>query len=145
MSKMEEEKLSWGQVIDKEDLNQINLPKSMIESYIKKTQKKHVLIVFTPRENILKIDVFPIENKDIIKVQLKLTQFSGSTVKQIAHIIRELNIPKNLFTSGVCIQSDMCLYEAYIEYHKLGVSLDDLKERFTDVENVTEVNIIKIK
>ena len=141
-----EKNLSWGKVIEKNALETIKLPKEMVNSFIEgiKTNYNNVLVVFTPRNNILKIDVFPVENEDIIKVQLELTQFSGNTVKQIGKIIRELNIPKNLFTSGVCVKTNLCLYEAYIEEQKLPVSIDEIKERFSQVENVINVNITKI-
>jgi hypothetical protein len=139
--------LSWGKVVDKNSLAQISLPKQMIEEFLKNAEPgyNNILIVFTPRQSILKIDVFPVETKDIIKVQLILTQFSGNTVKQIGQIIRTLDIPKNLFTSGVCIKSNLCVYEAYIEERKLKVSLHELKEKFSEVENVVEVIISKLE
>ncbi len=141
-----ENNLSWGKVVTKNSLENISLPKDMIQSFINSinTIYKSVLIVFTPRNNILKIDVFPVENEDILKLQLELTQFSGDAVKQIGKIIRELNIPKNLFTSGVCVKSNLCLYEAYIEEQKLPVSITEMKERFSHVENVIRVNITKL-
>lgn len=141
---MEEQNLSWGKVVEKKSLNTIQLPEDMIKEFINLTELENMLIVFTPRQNILKIDIFPVESKNIIKVQLKLTQFSGMTVKQIGQIIREMNIPKNLFTSGVCLQADLCLYEAYIEEQKLSISLDELKEKFKEVENVVKVEITKL-
>lgn len=140
----DENNLSWGKVAGKDTLKQINLPKSMIEPFIKNTITDNVLIVFTPRQNLLKIDVFPIESKEIIKIQLILTQFSGNTVKQIGQIIRDMNIPKNLFTSGVCIKSNLCVYEAYIEKDKLKVPLETLKDHFNTVENVVDVFIDQI-
>ena len=147
MNKMSENNLSWGKVVDKESLGQISLPKQMIDEFLKTSEPgfNNILIVFTPRQNILKIDVFPVETRDIIKVQLILTQFSGNTVKQIGQIIKILDIPKNLFTSGVCIKSNLCVYEAYIEERKLKVSLQELKEKFSEVENVVEVIISKLE
>lgn len=141
---MDENNLSWGRVVDKNSLNNIVLPKEMIENFIGQTSTENALIVFTPRKKILKIDVFPVESKDIVKVKLELTEFSGNTVKQIGQIIRDNNIPKNLFTSGVCIKTELCLYEAYIEERKLSISIKELKEHFSGVDNVVKVEVSRI-
>ena len=142
---MNEENLSWGKVFDKKSLGQIKLPENMIKTFINNTNKQKALVVFTPRQNLLKIDVFPVEDNEIFKIQLKLTQFSGNTVKAIGRIIREMNIPKNLFTSGVCLKDNFCLYEAYIEKSNITVTIDVLKRKFAKVENVVDVIITKLE
>ena len=58
---------------------------------------------------------------------------------------QDINLPKNLFTSGVCLESNLCLYEAYIEKNKLFISIDKLKQKFSEIDNVINVIIEDLK
>lgn len=143
---MAEKELSWGKVVDKNTLGNISLPKKMFDSYFKESWTAsdtltHVLIVFSPKPRALKIDIFPLEGSEVVKLQLKLTDFSVNTIEQIREITKELNLPDDLFMSGVCIEQRYCLYESYIEKNKLEVSVDLIKERFASIESITDVQL----
>jgi hypothetical protein len=143
---MVEKELSWGKVVEKNTLGNISLPKKMFDSYFKESWAAsdtltHVLIVFSPKPRALKIDIFPLVGSEVVKLQLKLTDFSVNTIEEIREITKELNLPDDLFMSGVCIEQRYCLYESYIEKNKLEVSVDLIKERFASVESITDVNI----
>jgi hypothetical protein len=147
---MTDRTLSWGKVVDKNTLGNISLPKKMFDSFFKESWTTsefltHVLIVFSPKPRALKIDIFPLEGSEVIKIQLKLTDFSVNTIEKIREITRELRLPDDLFMSGVCVQQKYCLYESYIEKSKLEVPLEIIKERFTSVESITDVNIQNIE
>ncbi|TFG20057.1 MAG: hypothetical protein EU530_04335 [Promethearchaeota archaeon] len=143
---MAEKELSWGKVVEKNTLGNISLPKKMFDSFFKESWTSspsltHVLIVFSPKPRALKIDIFPLEGSEVIKILLKLTDFSVNTIEQIREITKELKLPDDLFMSGVCIEQRFCIYESYIEKNKLKVSVDLIKERFASVESITEVQV----
>ncbi len=147
---MVEKELSWGKVVEKNTLGNISLPKKMFDSFFKESWTSsasltHVLIVFSPKPRALKIDIFPLEGSEVIKILLKLTDFSVNTIEQIREITKELKLPDDLFMSGVCIEQRNCVYESYIEKNKLEVSVDLIKERFTSVESITDVLVQNIE
>ena len=143
---MTEKELSWGKVVDKNTLGNISLPKKMFNSFFKESwtasdSLSHVLIVFSPKPRALKIDIFPLEGSEVIKIHLKLTDFSVNTIEQIREITKELKLPDDLFMSGVCIEQMYCVYESYIEKNKLEVPIELIKERFASVESITDVQV----
>ncbi|MHA1111387.1 MAG: hypothetical protein ACTSRE_09815 [Promethearchaeota archaeon] len=143
---MSEKELSWGKVVEKNTLGNISLPKKMFNSFFKESwtasdSLSHVLIVFSPKPRALKIDIFPLEGNEVIKIYLKLTDFSINTIEQIREITKELKLPDDLFMSGVCIEQKYCVYESYIEKNKLKVPIDLIKERFASVESITDVQV----
>ena len=147
---MAEKTLSWGKVVEKNTLGNISLPKKMFESFLKESWNvshslTHVLIVFSPKPRALKIDIFPLEGSEVIKIQLKLTDFSVKTIEKIREITKELKLPDDLFMSGVCVEQRYCVYESYIEKSKLKISLDQIKDRFSSIESITDVEIQNIE
>jgi hypothetical protein len=147
---MTDRTLSWGKIVEKNTLGNISLPKKMFDSFFKETWTAsdiftHVLIVFSPKPRALKIDIFPLEGSEVIKLQLKLTDFSVKTIEKIRQITKELKLPDDLFMSGVCVEQKYCLYESYIEKSKLEVPLEEIKEKFTSVESITDVDVQNIE
>ncbi|MBN2155122.1 MAG: hypothetical protein JW776_03705 [Candidatus Lokiarchaeota archaeon] len=147
---MTDKELSWGKVVDKNTLGNISLPKKMFDSFFKeslaaKQSLTHVLVVFSPKPRSLKIDIFPLEGEEVIKIQLKLTDFSVSTIEQIREITKELDLPDDLFMSGVCVEQRYCLYESYIEKNKLTVPIELVKKRFSKIPSITDVKIYKVE
>ena len=147
---MTEKTLSWGKVVEKNTLGNISLPKKMFDSFFQDSWSfsnslTHVLIVFSPKPRALKIDILPLEGSEVIKIQLKLTDLSVNTIEQIRQITKELKLPDDLFMSGVCIEQKYCLYESYIEKSKLEVSLEQIKDQFTSVDSITDVEIQNIE
>jgi len=150
MNEIIEKELSWGKVVDKNTLGNISLPKKMFDSFFKASwtaspSLTHVLIVFSPKPRALKIDIFPLEGKEVLKIQLRLTDFSVNTIEQIREITKDLKLPDDLFMSGVCIEQKHCLYESYIEKNKLKIPIELLKERFSAVESIIDVQIYNIE
>lgn len=134
---MTKKDLSFGQLVSREQLKNLKIPGDITQSF----QTRNFLVVIAPRSNILKINVFPTDSKSITKIIIYLREFSPFIVKKIASIIRKLDLP-NLYTSGVCLQEDRCVYEAYIEFSKLSVGVDVIREEF---EAITDIESVKIE
>ncbi len=150
MINMRDKELSWGKVVEKNTLGNISLPKKMFDSFFKETwtnseEFTHVLIVFSPKPRALKIDIFPLTGSEVVKIQLKLTDFSINTIEQIREITKELRLPDDLFMSGVCVEQKYCLYESYIEKSKLIVPVELIQQKFASIESVTDVNVDHIE
>lgn len=131
--------LSRGQLLPRERLAALRIPNEILENF----SERNFLVVIAPRSNIIKINVFPTDSKSIVKVLIKLREFSPYIVKKIASIIRRLSLP-NLFTSGMCVEENRCIYEAYIDKSKLDVSLDDLRASFEEIGDIQAVEITEL-
>ncbi|HMF34842.1 MAG TPA: hypothetical protein VKK79_25700 [Candidatus Lokiarchaeia archaeon] len=132
--------LSEGQLVSRVDLANLHIPQKILDEL---QAAKNFLVIFAPRPNIIKINVFPSDSDEIVKILIKLTEFSPETVKTIASIIRMLNLP-NLYTSGMCIRENECVYEAYIEKDKLEVDVDSIQNEFEKVANVKSVEVYSL-
>ncbi|MHA1342255.1 MAG: hypothetical protein ACTSRZ_20860 [Promethearchaeota archaeon] len=141
---MSNENLSWGRVVGKDSIKSIELPEELYDHFTKSIKTSRLLIIFTPRKDLLKIDVFPVESNEIIKIQLHLLQFSGETLKKIGEIIQKMDITRNLYTTGVCIREDLCLYEVYLEEEGLKYSAEQLEQEFRSIKDVQKVYIQKL-
>lgn len=133
--------LSEGQLVSRRGLANLSIPNKVIDEI---QGSKNFLVIFAPRPNIIKINIFPSDSSEIVKILIKLQEFSPTTVKTIASIIRDLNLP-NLYTSGMCIKENECIYEAYIEKDKLNVEIDKIQREFEKIENVKSVEVFTLK
>jgi len=148
---MMDKEINWGKIVEKNKLGNIMLPKKMFDSIINETEMTspspttHVLVIFSPKPRALKIDIFPLESREVIKIQLKLTDFTVRTIEQLREVTKELNLPDYLHMSGVCVEKQFCLHESYIEKEKLTVSIDLVRERFMSIDSVTDVQIYHVE
>ncbi len=133
--------LSEGQLVSRRGLANLSIPNKVIDEI---QGSKNFLVIFAPRPNIIKINIFPSDSEEIVKILIKLQEFSPTTVKTIASIIRELNLP-NLYTSGMCIKENECIYEAYIEKDKLKADIIVIRNEFEKIENVKSVEVFTLK
>jgi hypothetical protein len=133
--------LSEGQLVSRRSLGNLRIPDKVVDEI---QGSKNFLVIFAPRPNIIKINIFPSDSEEIVKILIKLQEFSPTTVKTIASIIHNLNLP-NLYTSGMCIKENECIYEAYIEKDKLKVDMDLIRDKFEQIENVKSVQVFTLK
>ncbi len=133
--------LSEGQLVSRRGLGNLKIPNKVVDEI---QGSKNFLVIFAPRPNIIKINIFPSDSAEIVKILIKLQEFSPTTVKTIATIIRDLNLP-NLYTSGMCIKENECIYEAYIERDKLKVDIALIRHEFEKIENVKSVEVYTLK
>ena len=105
----------------------------------------HVLVVFSPKPRALKIDIFPLDGREVVKIQLKCEDFSIKTIDEIREITKELNLPDDIFVSGVCVKQKFCLYESYIEKKKLKIPIEEIKKRFQMAESIKQVQIYNVE
>jgi len=138
------ENLSWGKIIEKDNIKNITLPQEIIKELSENINYNRFLVVFTSRKKLIKIDIFPFSENEIVKIQLKLSQFSGESVKKIGEIIQKMNFTKNFYTSGVCITSNICLYEVYLEFKEFKYSIEELEKEFNLIDNLIGIYIQKL-
>lgn len=122
----------------------LHLPHSVIrdlETFL--GERKNYFIVFQKRKDNFKVDIFPYNQKKIIKIAVIFDgQLSPETLKQISFIFQEMNMPF-VHTSGICQQGGRCIYEVYLN-PKEATNFEATKERLQKIQDVDDVIVIEI-
>jgi len=135
--------VSIGLIVKNEDIvsNKI-IPKKIIQSL---EEKPYFLLIYIIREDIVKINIFPIENKAVKKILINLTDFSPELVNIISNILKDLNLNDSiLHTTGICHAEEFCYYETYINIanlNEINITLEKIKEEFSDIPGINNVMI----
>ena len=139
----EGKKVSVGLIVKNEDIisNKI-IPKEIIQSLEK---KPYYLLIYIIREDIVKINIFPIENKSIKKILINLKDFSPELVNGISNVLKDLNLSDYiLHTTGICYAEEFCYYETYINIanlNEINITLEKIKEEFLNIPGINNVKI----
>ena len=131
------EPLSWASVVSRKTLGNLTIPPNSLDVFYKSVSDPFMLVIFNPQKSSLKMEVFPVSSKEVLKLQLTLTAFSQEIFQQISGILRNLNLEK-IYTSGVCLKEGLCIYEAYIEENQLPTDRNSVVKMFGEIQNLKE-------
>lgn len=128
-----------GIIVKKEEIeNNIIFPKEILQSL---ETKPYYLLIYIIREDIVKINVFPVETKSIKKILINLESFSLELVNGISEVLKDLN-EYILHTTGICYSEEFGFYETYINMEKLNeknITLEKIKEDFMNIPKIVKV------
>lgn len=135
----ERNKISIGLVISWEELQTNSIIPDEIKGELE--QKPYYLLIFIPRKDVLKANCFPINEKDITKILIKIEEFSPNLVKGISTILKDLELSKDiLHTTGLCFEMGDCYYESYMKTNALDSQmLENIKKNFIALDKVIEI------
>jgi hypothetical protein len=141
----ERNKISVSIIIDHDELITNNVFPDEIKYNI--IQSPYYLLIFIPRKDIIKINCFPISNKHIKKILIKIEEFSPEMVKGISKIFKELNLSKDIIhTTGICFELSDCYYESFLKAEILdSETLEKIKQKFMRLEKVIEIRFENVK
>jgi hypothetical protein len=140
-----------GQLVSFSKLNNnknIELSNEVIKKLGKLTnEKQHCFLVFRTRGQSLKLDIIPVETDKIFNLIIMFgEQMTVTVLQRISKIFTKYEDDlKLVFTSGLCVEMDKCIYEVYID-----VEMDTLNLLIKDLYNIQgiiemEVKLIKIQ
>ena len=142
----ERKQISYGVLVSRADFEK----NPFIPEKVKKALKEspYYLNIFIPSDEILKVSLFPVKNRDIKKVLIRLKEFSPELVKGISEVLKNFNLGQStIHTTGLCFESINCFYETYIDgtsFTQKNLSWDKIVDEFNKVPRVEEVKIIDI-
>ncbi len=136
-------KISKGLVVKKEEiLSNSIIPKEIIRS-VKETP--YYLLIFIIREEIIKINLFPIDTNNIKKILINLVEFSPELVNAISENLKQLQLKDHiLFTTGICYSEEACYYESYLNLKNIENGekiLNEIENAFKNLPKVLKVII----
>ena len=136
----EKNKISIGLIITNDQMKNNPIFPAEIKSEI--FDSPYYLLIFISREDVVKINCFPLKINSIKKILIKLTEFSPDLVKGISNVLKDLNLGKDIIhTTGLCYEMERCFYETYISGDALKSQemIDSIKEKFSAVAKVVDV------
>ena len=144
-NQVERNKISVSLIIDYQELMNNNVFPNEIKNDV--IQTPYYLLIFIPRKDVIKINCFPISNKHVRKILIKIEEFSPDMVKGISKIFKELNLSKNIIhTTGICFELGECYYESFVKAEVLdSETLEKIKKKFMILEKVIEVQFEDVK
>lgn len=142
----ERKEISFGYLITKDDFEATTLVPPDGKKRLK--SGNYYLFIFIPGDEILKLSIFPCENKTIKKVLIRLKEFSPDLVKGISDVLKNFNLSDStIHTTGLCFSGVNCFYETYLDSTKMNghkYTIDDIKDSFNKVPRVEDVKIIDV-
>ncbi len=142
MSTASKSPLSVGKIVSKAHFLKCELIPEEVKDIIAK-KGDFFLMIFVPREDIVKASFFPCRDAHIEKILIKLSEFSPELVKGISEVLKELKLAEHiLHTTGLCFSSEACFYESYLHLSPdENISTDTVKHAFSQVPKVLDVVI----
>lgn len=103
------------------------------------------LLIFISREDVVKINCFPLQTDSIKKVLIKLTEFTPEIVNGISRVFKDLDLQKKeiIHITGVCYEMEDCYYEAFISgnvFKREGIT-EAINEKLSSLPNILNVVI----
>ncbi|MHA1730494.1 MAG: hypothetical protein ACTSU5_01045 [Promethearchaeota archaeon] len=106
----------------------------------------YFLLIFVPREDVVKISVFPCKSSKIKKILIQLQEFSPELVKGISQVLNDLELTDYIMhTTGLCFSAESCYYETYLDTTDIANDkLAGIKDKFMEVPSVMEVEVTPV-
>ena len=108
-------------------------------------EKPYYLLIFIIREEIIKINLFPIDTNNIKKILINLVEFSPELVNAISENLKQLQLKDHiLFTTGICYSEEACYYESYLNLENVENGekiLNEIEKAFKNLPKVLKVII----
>ena len=135
-----------GQLVSFSKLNRdknIELSHEIIKKLGKLTnEKQHCFLVYRTRGRALKLDIIPVETDKIFNLIIMFgEQMTVTVLQRISKIFTKYEDDlKLVFTSGLCVEMDKCIYEVYID-----VEMDTLNLLIKDLYNIQGIIEMEVK
>ncbi|GAB4321117.1 MAG: hypothetical protein Kow0069_25330 [Promethearchaeota archaeon] len=107
----------------------------------------YFLLIFIPRDDVVKVSLFPCKTPKIKKLLIQLEEFSPELVKGISTALKQLNLADHIMhTTGLCFSAEKCFYETYLDASNLEAGqLGDIRAEFERIPRVLDVSIVEVE
>lgn len=106
-------------------------------------RNKNCFVVYRKKSDAIKIDLIPVEGDTVLKVSVF---FKGTLTPDIINDLlatfTELKL-KAVFTSGLCVEGNNCVYEVYVDPHNQQ-DYGNLVAKIMTIEGIKDVRIAPI-
>jgi len=112
------------------------------EEIVKKLENRgHNVVVVIPSDG-KKIVMFPTEANTGIYTRIDIekgSQLTDAFFPELPKVLGKYQL-KTLFTTGVCLSSELCYWEGVFEYRE-GISIDELRNELEKIKTVDTVKM----
>lgn len=116
----------------------LNFPEEVVKKLLK---RGHNVVVVIPKDG-KKVVMFPTTANTGIYTRIDIakgSQLTDAFFPELPKVLGKYQL-KTLFTTGVCLSSELCYWEGVFEYRE-EISLDDLRN---DLEGIKTVDSVKM-
>jgi hypothetical protein len=127
--------------INEKNFTEIKLNNSLLN--FRETEKfPYMLIIQSKAEKCIRITIYPILKKEIIKINLYGYNVSDTIINILSKILKRYEI---IHTSGLLIKNKELFYECYINLSLSDYKFQDLKNSIEKIKNkFKKINIEEI-
>ncbi len=119
---------------------------SLIFEHIQNSPQKHpnCFVFYRLQKEAYEILLFPIEYKILLKVSVFLQNINPQTLKDVTYNLITMNHDKVIYSSGLCTQGSLCIYEVYLRFVD-DTFIMDLEKKLQSIQYVAKVVFEKIE
>ena len=127
------------------DTKSIRIP-SLIFEHIQNVPQKHpnCFIFYRIQKDTYEILLFPMDHNILLKVSVYLQNINPQTLKDVSTILISNNHDKVIYSSGLCTQGSLCIYEVYLKFID-DAFISELERKLQSIQNVAKVVFEKIE
>lgn len=119
---------------------------SLIFEHIQNTTQKHMncFIFYRIQKESYEILLFPMDHNRLLKVSVYLQNINPQTLKDVSTILISNNHENVIYSSGLCTQGSLCIYEVYLKFVDDAFNAE-LEQKLQSIQNVAKVVFEKIE
>lgn len=122
---------------------ELKFPKEIYDIINKDGEKTNFLTIIPNKNDVKKIILFPTNAKNGIHCQIDIKKKDNKLDDEffvaLRDVLEKYNV-KTLFTTGVCMQGDICYWDGIFEYFE-GFQLENFREALNNIKSVNTVNL----
>ncbi len=127
------------------EVKSVRIP-SLIFEHIQNSPQKHsnCFVFYRLQKESYEILLFPMEHKALLKVSVFLQNINPQTLKDVTYNLITLNQDKVIYSSGLCTQGSLCIYEVYLKFIDDAFTME-LEKKLQSIQYVAKVVFEKIE
>ncbi|GAB4326431.1 MAG: hypothetical protein Kow0069_32910 [Promethearchaeota archaeon] len=137
---------TWGMVVPFDTLQtrgRVGVPPNLIRDFADLAGEDcaYCFFVYRKRPKGIRIDLVPVHSETVLKLTVVFSDISPALLRSISGVLEEMNA-EVVFTSGICLDEDNCVYEAYLEAE--GINYEELVSRIVNQKFVESVDVKRV-
>ncbi len=119
----------------------LKLPAEFIDAIIWDQDQPYGLIIATSSTQLVR--VIPVKTDYVLKITAELDEINPGTIQEIGGLFSQYGIT-SLYSTGLCIQKERCIYELYADPETLSKDFEQLKAELMELKTISDVYYEKI-
>ena len=129
--------VTMAKMVSLEEKN-IPLPADFLETLRPKNNGSHAVMILAPSTRVIRI--IPSKSDSVVKVAIEIDEISPDFLQELGVVFMESKI-KTLYSTGLCITQETCVYEGFIDSSDIDLPVEQLESELQGIKGVSRVEI----